>query len=109
MSSQPEEGKDKCPYGPTTGYTALIVGKSFNSCQLDFFYFFNPEDADDFFVLPDQQMFTASQYEFRSFPDIRRNSPSPMLRTEDAPTRWLNGELKIHEACSSSGVLGHLS
>lgn len=40
----------------------------------------------------DQQMYTASQYEFRSFPDIRRNSPSPTLRTEDAPTRWLNGE-----------------
>ncbi|KAM9848040.1 semaphorin-4G-like [Aulostomus maculatus] len=63
MSSQPEEGKDKCPYGPTTGYTGLII---------------------------DQQMYTASQYEFRSFPDIRRNSPSPTLKTEDAPTRWLN-------------------
>lgn len=58
------------------------------------------EDADDFVVLSDQQMFTASQYEFRSFPDIRRNTPSPMLRTEDAPTRWLNGEL-------SSPVFGH--
>ncbi|XP_068578091.1 semaphorin-4G-like [Cebidichthys violaceus] len=63
MSSQPEEGRDKCPYGPTTGFTALII---------------------------DQQMYTASQYEFRSFPDIRRNSPSPTLKTEDAPTRWLN-------------------
>lgn len=40
----------------------------------------------------DQQMYTASQYGFRSFPDIRRNSPSPTLKTEDAPTRWLNGE-----------------
>lgn len=29
MSSQPEEGRDKCPYGPMTGYTGLIVGKSF--------------------------------------------------------------------------------
>lgn len=38
-------------------------------------------------------MYSASQYEFRSFPDIRRNSPSPTLKTEDAPTRWLNGEL----------------
>ena len=27
MSSQPEEGKEKCPYGPATGYTGLIVGK----------------------------------------------------------------------------------
>ncbi|XP_054606100.2 semaphorin-4G isoform X2 [Nothobranchius furzeri] len=63
VSSQPEEGRDKCPYGPTTGYTALII---------------------------DQQIYTASQYEFWSFPDIRRNSPSPSLKTEDAPTRWLN-------------------
>ncbi|KAF7661812.1 hypothetical protein LDENG_00254110 [Lucifuga dentata] len=63
MSSQTEEGRDKCPYGPTTGYTGLMI---------------------------DRQMFTASQYEFRSFPDIRRNSPSPTLKTEDAPTRWLN-------------------
>lgn len=39
----------------------------------------------------DQQMYTASQYEFRSFPDIRRNSPSPMLKTEEAPTQWLQG------------------
>lgn len=63
MSSPPEEGRDKCPYGPSTGYTGLII---------------------------DQQIYTATQYEFRSFPDIRRNSPSPTLKTEDAPTRWLN-------------------
>lgn len=36
-------------------------------------------------------MYTASQYEFRSFPDIRRNSPNPTLRTEEAPTQWLQG------------------
>ncbi|XP_072292825.1 semaphorin-4G-like [Eucyclogobius newberryi] len=60
--SSPEDGKDKCPYGPTTGYTGLII---------------------------DQQIYSATQYEFRSFPDIRRNSPSPTLKTEDAPTRWL--------------------
>uniref|UniRef100_G3NZ63 Semaphorin 4G n=1 Tax=Gasterosteus aculeatus aculeatus TaxID=481459 RepID=G3NZ63_GASAC len=80
MSSQPEEGRDKCPYGPTTGYTALLV---------------------------DQQMYTASQYEFRSFPDIRRNSPSPALKTEDAPTRWLNeadfvGSALVRESLGSS-------
>lgn len=80
MSSQPEEGKDKCPYGPTTGYTALII---------------------------DQQMYTATQYEFRSFPDIRRNSPSPTLKTEDAPTRWLNeanfvGSALVKESPGSS-------
>ncbi|KAM6922633.1 semaphorin-4G-like [Lycodopsis pacificus] len=80
MSSQPEEGRDKCPYGPTTGFTALII---------------------------DQQMYTASQYEFRSFPDIRRNSPSPTLKTEDAPTRWLNeanfvGSALVRESLGSS-------
>ncbi|XP_061546489.1 semaphorin-4G-like isoform X1 [Phycodurus eques] len=76
--SPPEEGRDKCPYGPTTGYTGLIV---------------------------DQELFTASQYEFRSFPDIRRNSPT--LKTEDAPTRWLNeanfvGSALVRESLSSS-------
>ncbi|XP_028278755.1 semaphorin-4G [Parambassis ranga] len=80
MSSQPEEGREKCPYGPTTGYTALII---------------------------DQQIYTASQYEFRSFPDIRRNSPSPTLKTEDAPTRWLNeadfvGSALVRESLGSS-------
>ncbi|XP_033181461.1 semaphorin-4G-like isoform X2 [Mastacembelus armatus] len=80
MSSQPEEGRDKCPYGPTTGYTALII---------------------------DQEMYTASQFEFRSFPDIRRNSPSPTLKTEDAPTRWLNeadfvGSALVRESLGSS-------
>ncbi|XP_054456416.1 semaphorin-4G-like isoform X1 [Anoplopoma fimbria] len=80
MSSQPEEGKDKCPYSPTTGYTALII---------------------------DQQVYTASQYEFRSFPDIRRNSPSPTLKTEDAPTRWVNeadfvGSALVRESLGSS-------
>ncbi|XP_049591938.1 semaphorin-4G isoform X2 [Syngnathus scovelli] len=76
--SPPEEGRDKCPYSPTTGYTGLIV---------------------------DQELFTASQYEFRSFPDIRRNSPT--LKTEDAPTRWLNeasfvGSALVRESLSSS-------
>ncbi|KAM4607200.1 semaphorin-4G-like [Polymixia lowei] len=80
MSSWTEDGRDKCPYGPTTGYTGLIV---------------------------DQQMYTASQYEFRSFPDIRRNVPSPTLKTEDAPTRWLNeadfvGSALVRESEGSS-------
>lgn len=43
----------------------------------------------------DGEMFTASQYEFRSSPDIRRNFPFPTLRTEEAPTRWLLGEYTI--------------
>lgn len=63
MSAPPEDGRDKCPYGPGTGFTSLVI---------------------------DEQIYTATQYEFRSFPDIRRNAPSPTLKTEDAPTRWLN-------------------
>uniref|UniRef100_A0A8C7K806 Semaphorin 4G n=1 Tax=Oncorhynchus kisutch TaxID=8019 RepID=A0A8C7K806_ONCKI len=63
MSSEFEEGREKCPYGPATGYTGLIV---------------------------DQQMYTASQYEFQCSPDIRRNDPYPMVRTEEAPTRWFH-------------------
>ncbi|XP_053476981.1 semaphorin-4G isoform X6 [Ictalurus furcatus] len=62
MSSMFEEGRERCPYDPAKGYTGLLI---------------------------DGQMYTASQYEFWSSPDIRRNSPNPMLRTEEAPTRWL--------------------
>lgn len=51
-------------------------------------------------------MFAASQYEFRSFPDIRRSFPSPVLKTEDAPTRWLNGELISWNEKSPSAYLG---
>lgn len=85
--SQPEEGRDKCPYGPTTGYTGLIVGGSFETLT-----FTEGLGKLTLAFSSDQQMYTASQYEFRSFPDIRRNSPSPTLKTEDAPTRWLNGD-----------------
>uniref|UniRef100_A0A3P8Y1P6 Sema domain-containing protein n=1 Tax=Esox lucius TaxID=8010 RepID=A0A3P8Y1P6_ESOLU len=62
FSSGFEEGRDRCPYDPAKGYAGLIV---------------------------DGEMFSASQYEFRSSPDIRRNFPFPTLRTEEAPTRWL--------------------
>ncbi|XP_068439407.1 semaphorin-4G [Clinocottus analis] len=62
FSSGFEEGRDRCPYDPAKGFTGLLV---------------------------DGEMFTASQYEFRSSPDVRRNFPFPTLRTEEAPTRWL--------------------
>ncbi|XP_073690236.1 semaphorin-4G [Garra rufa] len=80
ISSAFEEGREKCPYDPTKGYTGLLI---------------------------DQQMYTASQYEFRSFPDIRRNSPNPTLRTEEAPTQWLQeadfvGSALVKESLSSS-------
>ncbi|XP_061693547.1 semaphorin-4G-like [Syngnathoides biaculeatus] len=78
--SPPEEGRDKCPYGPTTGFTGLIV---------------------------DQELFTASQYEFRSFPDIRRNSPT--LKTEDAPTRWLNDANFVSSALVRESLSGSVA
>ncbi|KAM8852068.1 semaphorin-4G-like isoform 1-T1 [Synchiropus picturatus] len=62
MMTSIADGRDRSPYGPNTGYTGLLV---------------------------DGQIYTAAQYEFRSFTDLRRNS-YPMLRTEEAPTRWLN-------------------
>ncbi|TRY69624.1 hypothetical protein DNTS_032743 [Danionella cerebrum] len=80
FSSGFEEGREKCPYDPTKGYTGLLI---------------------------DQQMYTASQYEFRSFPDIRRNYPNPTLKTEEAPTQWLQdadfvGSALVRESLSSS-------
>ncbi|CAL8282002.1 unnamed protein product [Merluccius merluccius] len=62
FSSGLEDGKDRCPYDPAKGFTGLLI---------------------------EGEMFTASQYEFRSSPDVRRNFPLPALRTEEAPTRWL--------------------
>ncbi|CAL8304203.1 unnamed protein product [Lota lota] len=62
FSSGLEEGRDRCPYDPAKGFTGLLI---------------------------EGEMFTASQYEFRSSPDVRRNFPLPALRTEEAPTRWL--------------------
>ncbi|KAM9715478.1 semaphorin-4G isoform 2-T2 [Menidia menidia] len=75
-----EEGRDRCPYDPAKGYTGLLI---------------------------DGEMFTASQYEFRSSPDVRRNFPFPTLRTEEAPTRWLLeadfvGSVLLKESVNSS-------
>ncbi|XP_059422557.1 semaphorin-4G-like [Carassius carassius] len=79
ISSAFEEGREKCPYDPTKGYTGLLI---------------------------DQQMYTASQYEFRSFPDIRRNSPNPTLRTEEAPTQWLQEADFVGSALVRKSVSG---
>ncbi|XP_026115877.1 semaphorin-4G-like [Carassius auratus] len=75
-----EEGKEKCPYDPTKGYTGFIT---------------------------DGEMYSASQYEFRNIPDIRRNFPFPNLRTEDSPTSWLLesnfvGSALLRESINSS-------
>lgn len=80
FSSGFEEGRDRCPYDPAKGFTGLLV---------------------------DGEMFTASQYEFRSSPDVRRNFPFPTLRTEEAPTRWLLeadfvGSVLLKESINSS-------
>lgn len=103
MSSQPEDGKEKCPYGPTTGYTALIIGQALQLLPVT-----SRVSLDSFiinrFFLADQEMYSASQYEFRSFPDIRRNFGSLKLKTEDAPTRWLNGELIAIIVITPSGL-----
>ncbi|KAI1887054.1 hypothetical protein AGOR_G00202080 [Albula goreensis] len=80
MSSGFEEGREKCPYDPAKGYTGLLV---------------------------DGEIYTASQYEFRSTPDIRRNYPYPIVKTEEAPTRWLLeadfvGSALVRESINSS-------
>ncbi|XP_035261023.1 semaphorin-4G [Anguilla anguilla] len=80
FSSAFEEGREKCPYDPAKGYTGLLV---------------------------DGEMYTASQYEFRSSPDIRRNIPYPIVKTEEAPTRWLLeadfvGSTLVRESINSS-------
>ncbi|NXE88466.1 SEM4G protein, partial [Menura novaehollandiae] len=63
LPSHFEEGKEKCPYDPARGYTGLIV---------------------------DGGLYTATRYEFRSLPDIRRNLRQRPLKTEESPLHWLN-------------------
>jgi len=40
----------------------------------------------------DGGLYTATRYEFRSLPDIRRNLHQRPLKTEESPLHWLNGE-----------------
>lgn len=42
---------------------------------------------------PDGGLYTATRYEFRSLPDIRRNLHQRPLKTEESPLHWLNGEM----------------
>lgn len=63
LPSHFEEGKERCPYDPARGYTGLIV---------------------------DGSLYTATRYEFRSLPDIRRNRHLRPLKTEESPLHWLN-------------------
>ncbi|XP_063077626.1 semaphorin-4G [Engraulis encrasicolus] len=75
-----EDGRDRCPYDPVKSYTGMLL---------------------------DGDMFSASQYEFRSNSDVRRNFPFPLLKTEEAPTRWLMeadfvGSALLRESVNSS-------
>ncbi|XP_023571247.1 semaphorin-4G isoform X1 [Octodon degus] len=63
LPSSFEEGKEKCPYDPARGFTGLVI---------------------------DGGLYTATRYEFRSIPDIRRSRHPHALRTEEAPVHWLN-------------------
>uniref|UniRef100_G1RXM9 Semaphorin-4G n=1 Tax=Nomascus leucogenys TaxID=61853 RepID=G1RXM9_NOMLE len=63
LPSSFEEGKEKCPYDPARGFTGLII---------------------------DGGLYTATRYEFRSIPDIRRSRHPHSLRTEETPMHWLN-------------------
>ncbi|EHB18508.1 Semaphorin-4G [Heterocephalus glaber] len=63
LPSSFEEGKERCPYDPARGFTGLVI---------------------------DGGLYTATRYEFRSVPDIRRSRHPHSLRTEEAPVHWLN-------------------
>ncbi|XP_004616404.2 semaphorin-4G [Sorex araneus] len=58
-----EEGREICPYDPAHGFTALLI---------------------------DGSLYTATRYEFRGNPDIRRSHHQYTLKTEAAPIHWLN-------------------
>uniref|UniRef100_H3AC58 Semaphorin 4G n=1 Tax=Latimeria chalumnae TaxID=7897 RepID=H3AC58_LATCH len=74
LPSKFDEGKEKCPYDPEKGYTAVLV---------------------------DGEMYSATRYEFKNTPDIKRSER--VLRTED----WLNeanfvGSALVRESRNSS-------
>lgn len=54
---------------------------------------------------PDGGLYTATRYEFRSLPDIRRNLHQRPLKTEESPLHWLNGETS--RSLPGTGVTGH--
>lgn len=51
--------------------------------------------ADGCLPCPDGGLYTATRYEFRSLPDIRRNLHQRPLKTEESPLHWLNGETSL--------------
>lgn len=134
LPSRFEEGKEKCPYDPSRGYTGLIVGKwhftrsgHFGSlwgqpatrallvegaARLGISFLLLPclghvdvaalglspqslgygGHADGCLPCADGGLYTATRYEFRSLPDIRRNLHQRPLKTEESPLHWLNGK-----------------
>lgn len=97
-----EEGKEKCPYDPSRGYTGLIVGKRHRthmgrSCTwtwwlLGLSLVCGGGRADGCMPHADGGLYTATRYEFRSLPDIRRNLHQRPLKMEESPLHWLNGK-----------------
>ncbi|XP_044293302.1 semaphorin-4G [Varanus komodoensis] len=81
LPSHFEEGREKCPYDPAQGYTGLIV---------------------------DGSLYTATRYEFRSLPDIRRNWQQGTLRTEESPLHWLNDAEFVASVLVKESVLSPL-
>ena len=59
--------------------------------------------ADGCLPCPDGGLYTATRYEFRSLPDIRRNLHQRPLKTEESPLHWLNGEPSLS---ARTGVTG---
>lgn len=51
--------------------------------------------ADGHLSCTDGGLYTATRYEFRSLPDIRRNLHQRPLKTEESPLHWLNGEMSL--------------
>ncbi|XP_069467766.1 semaphorin-4G [Ambystoma mexicanum] len=67
-----EEGKDNCPYDPVIGYTGLII---------------------------DGALYTATRYDFKRVPGIRRSLNHRLMKTEDTPP------YDLHEADFVTSVL----
>ncbi|KAM8924092.1 semaphorin-4G [Pelodytes ibericus] len=58
-----EEGRDKCPFFPSAGYTGLIV---------------------------DEVVYTATRFDFNLKPDIRKHFQHRTLKSEGPPLHWTN-------------------
>lgn len=62
--------------------------------------------ADGHVPCTDGGLYTATRYEFRSLPDIRRNLHQRPLKTEESPLHWLNGETSPSHSYPVAGIMG---